>query len=81
MYSLQVCAGIAGIVPLGTCLPRTKAATGFDTYAIAAAIIGGTLLEEKENIWCSSRCLIIGVINYGMTVLTVPSLSTGCTER
>ena len=51
------------------------AATGFETYAIAAAIIGGTsFFGGKGKIFgVVVGGLIIGLINYGMTVLTVPS--------
>ncbi|HCW05185.1 MAG TPA: allose ABC transporter [Clostridium sp.] len=70
------CAGIAGIVLLGRVgAAEPAAATGFDTYAIAAAIIGGTsFFGGKGKIFgVVVGGLIIGVINYGMTVLTVPS--------
>lgn len=71
-----VCSGIAGIVLLGRVgAAEPAAATGFETYAIAAAIIGGTsFFGGKGKIFgVVVGGLIIGVINYGMTVLTVPS--------
>ncbi|NLM35864.1 MAG: D-allose ABC transporter permease [Clostridiales bacterium] len=71
-----LCAGIAGIVLLGRVgAAEPAAATGFETYAIAAAIIGGTsFFGGKGKIFgVVVGGLIIGVINYGMTVLTVPS--------
>lgn len=71
-----VCSGIAGIVLLGRVgAAEPGAATGFDTYAIAAAIIGGTsFFGGKGKIFgVVMGGLIIGVINYGMNVLTVSS--------
>lgn len=71
-----LCAGIAGIVLLGRVgAAEPAAATGFETYAIAAAIIGGTsFFGGKGKIFgVVIGGLIIGVINFGMTVLTVPS--------
>ena len=68
--------GIAGIVLLGRVGAAEPAAgTGFETYAIAAAIIGGTsFFGGKGKIFgVVIGGLIIGLINYGMTVLTVPS--------
>ncbi|KAF5062359.1 D-allose ABC transporter permease [Proteiniclasticum sp. QWL-01] len=67
---------IAGIVLLGRVGAAEPAAgTGFETYAIAAAIIGGTsFFGGKGKIFgVVIGGLIIGLINYGMTVLTVPS--------
>lgn len=71
-----VCSGIAGIVLLGRVgAAEPSAATGFETYAIAAAIIGGTsFFGGKGKVFgVVIGGLIIGIINYGMTVLTVPS--------
>lgn len=71
-----VCSGIAGIVLLGRVGAAEPAAgTGFETYAIAAAIIGGTsFFGGKGKIFgVVIGGLIIGLINYGMTVMTVPS--------
>ncbi|HEX3038987.1 MAG TPA: D-allose ABC transporter permease [Caproiciproducens sp.] len=71
-----VCSGIAGIVLLGRVgAAEPAAATGFETYAIAAAIIGGTsFFGGKGKIFgVVMGGLIIGVINYGMNVLTVSS--------
>lgn len=71
-----LCSGIAGIVLLGRVgAAEPAAATGFETYAIAAAIIGGTsFFGGKGKIFgVVMGGLIIGVINYGMNVLTVSS--------
>jgi D-allose transport system permease protein len=71
-----VCSGIAGIVLLGRVgAAEPAAATGFETYAIAAAIIGGTsFFGGKGKIFgVVMGGLIIGVINYGMNILTVSS--------
>lgn len=70
------CSGIAGVVLLGRVgAAEPAAATGFETYAIAAAIIGGTSFfgGKGKILGVVIGGLIIGLINYGMTVLTVPS--------
>lgn len=70
------CAGVAGIVLLGRVgAAEPAAASGFETYAIAAAIIGGTsFFGGKGKIpGVVVGGLIIGLINYAMTVMTVPS--------
>lgn len=71
-----ICAGIAGVVLLGRVgAAEPGAATGFETYAIAATIIGGTSFSGgKGHIFgVVIGGLIIGIINFGMTVLTIPS--------
>lgn len=71
-----ICSGIAGIVLLGRVgAAEPAAASGFETYAIAAAIIGGTsFFGGKGKIFgVVMGGLIIGVINYGMNILTVSS--------
>lgn len=71
-----VCAGIAGVVLLGRVgSAEPAAATGFETYAIAAAIIGGTsFFGGKGKIFgVVMGGLIIGVINFGMNILSVPT--------
>lgn len=71
-----VCSGIAGIVLLGRVgAAEPAAATGFETYAIAASIIGGTsFFGGKGKVFgVVMGGLIIGIINYGMNVMTVPS--------
>ena len=71
-----LCAGIAGIVLLGRVgSAEPAAATGFETYAIAAAIIGGTsFFGGKGKIHgVVVGGLIIGVINYGMNILSLSS--------
>lgn len=71
-----VCAGIAGAVLLGRVgSAEPAAATGFETYAIAAAIIGGTsFFGGKGKIFgVVMGGLIIGVINFGMNLLSVSS--------
>lgn len=71
-----ICSSIAGIVLIGRVgAAEPAAATGFETYAIAASIIGGTSFfggkGKISGVFVGG--LIIGIINYGMTVLTVPS--------
>lgn len=71
-----ICSGIAGIVLLGRVgAAEPAAATGFETYAIAASIIGGTsFFGGKGKVFgVVMGGLIIGIINYGMNVMTVPS--------
>ena len=67
-----ICAGIAGVVLLGRV---GSAATGFETYAIAASIIGGTsFFGGKGKIFgVVMGGLIIGVINFGMNILSLSS--------
>ncbi|MCI1208415.1 MAG: D-allose ABC transporter permease [Treponema sp.] len=71
-----LCSGIAGIVLLGRLgAAAPTAGTGYETYAIAASIIGGTsFFGGKGKIFgIVIGGLIIGIINYGMTALTIPS--------
>ena len=71
-----LCAGVAGIVLLGRVgSAEPAAATGFETYAIAAAIIGGTsFFGVKGKIFgVVIGGFIIGVINFGMNLLSLPS--------
>lgn len=71
-----ICAGIAGVVLIGRVgSAEPAAATGFETYAIAASIIGGTsFFGGKGKIFgVVMGGLIIGVINFGMNLLSVPS--------
>lgn len=71
-----LCSGVAGIVLLGRVgAAEPAAATGFETYAIAASIIGGTsFFGGKGKIFgVAMGGLIIGVINYAMNVLTISS--------
>jgi D-allose transport system permease protein alsC len=70
------CAGIAGVVStarVGAAEPGAGA--GFETFAIAAAIIGGTsFFGGKGKIFgVVMGGLIIGVINNGLNLLTVPT--------
>ena len=70
------CAGLAGVVLLGRVGAAEPAAgSGFETYAIAASIIGGTsFMGGKGKIpGVVVGGLIIGLINYAMTALTLPS--------
>lgn len=72
-----ICAGIAGVVLLGRVGAAEPAAgTGFETYAIAASIIGGTsFFGGKGKIFgVVVGGLIIGIINFGMNILAVPSV-------
>ena len=69
-----VCAGIAGVVltaRLGSAEPL--AASGYETFAIASAIIGGTsFFGGKGKIFgVVMGGLIIGVINNGLNILNV----------
>lgn len=71
-----VCAGIAGVVltaRLGAAEPL--AGTGFETFAIAAAIIGGTSFfgGKGKIVGVVMGALIIGVINNGLNILNVPT--------
>ncbi len=71
-----LCAGVAGAVLLGRVgSAEPAAATGFETYAIAAAIIGGTsFFGGKGKVFgVVMGGLIIGVINFGMNLLSVSS--------
>lgn len=70
------CAGLAGVVLLGRLNAASPTAgTGYETYAIAAAIIGGTSffggVGKIGGVVIGG--LIIGLINYGMTVLMIDS--------
>lgn len=72
-----ICCGIAGVVLIGRVgSAEPAAATGFDTYAIAASIIGGTsFFGGKGKIFgVVMGGFIIGVINYGLNILAVPSV-------
>ena len=69
-----VCAGLAGVVSTAR-LGRRKplAGMGFETYAIASAIIGGTsFFGGKGRIFSVViGGLIIGTINNGLNILQV----------
>lgn len=70
------CAGLAGVVLLGRLnAAAPTAGTGYETYAIAATIIGGTSffggVGKIGGVVIGG--LIIGIINYGMTVLMIDS--------
>lgn len=70
------CAGLAGMVLVGRLnAAAPTAAIGYETYAIAAAIIGGTSffggIGKIRGVVAGG--LIIGIINYGMTVLMIDS--------
>ena len=69
-----LCAGLAGVVLLGRVgSAEPAAATGFETYAIAAAIIGGTSFfggkGKIPNVIVGA--LIIGLINNALNMLSV----------
>lgn len=71
-----VCSGVAGIVLLGRVgSAEPTAATGFETYAIAASIIGGTSFfgGKGKILGVVLGGFIIGVINFGMNLLSLPS--------
>ncbi len=70
------CAGLAGVVLIGRLNSAAPTAgTGYETYAIAATIIGGTSffggIGKIPGVVIGG--LIIGIINYGMTVLMIES--------
>ncbi|MCD7843110.1 MAG: allose ABC transporter [Clostridiales bacterium] len=70
------CAGLAGVVLIGRLnAAAPTAGTGYETYAIAATIIGGTSffggVGKIPGVVVGG--LIIGIINYGMTVLMIES--------
>ncbi len=70
------CAGLAGVVLIGRLnSAASNAGTGYETYAIAATIIGGTSffggIGKIPGVVVGG--LIIGIINYGMTVLMIES--------
>jgi len=70
------CAGLAGVVLTGRLnAAAPTAGTGYETYAIAATIIGGTSffggVGKIPGVVIGG--LIIGIINYGMTVLMLDS--------
>jgi len=70
------CAGLAGIVLTGRLnAAAPTAGIGYETYAIAATIIGGTSffggIGKIPGVVAGG--LIIGIINYGMTVLMIDS--------
>ena len=70
------CAGLAGVALIGRLnAAAPTAGTGYETYAIAATIIGGTSffggIGKIPGVVVGG--LIIGIINYGMTVLMIPS--------
>ena len=71
-----VCAGIAGVVSIARVgAAEPGAGAGFETFAIAAAIIGGTsFFGGKGKIFgVVMGGLIIGVISNGLNLLTVPT--------
>ena len=71
-----LCAGLAGVVLLGRVgSAEPAAATGVETYAIAAAVIGGSsFFGGKGKIFgVVIGGFIIGVINFGMNLLSLPS--------
>ena len=68
------CSGLAGVVLIGRLnAAAPTAGTGYETYAIAATIIGGTSffggVGKIPGVVVGG--LIIGIINYGMTVLMI----------
>ncbi len=70
------CAGLAGVVLIGRLNSAAPTAgSGYETYAIAATIIGGTSffggIGKIPGVVIGG--LIIGIINYGMTVLMIES--------
>ena len=71
-----ICAGIAGVVSIARVgAAEPGAGAGFETFAIAAAIIGGTsFFGGKGKIFgVVMGGLIIGVISNGLNILAVPT--------
>ncbi|MGI6740164.1 MAG: D-allose ABC transporter permease [Brevefilum sp.] len=69
-----ICAGIAGmVITAKTGAAEPLAATGYETFAIAAAIIGGTsFFGGKGRIWnVVIGGLVIGLINNGLNMMRV----------
>lgn len=71
-----ICAGIAGVVliaRLGSAEPL--AATGYETFAIASAIIGGTSFFGGKGVVMKVLVggIIIGAISNGLNMLSVPT--------
>ena len=71
-----ICAGIAGmVITAKTGAAEPLAASGYETFAIAAAIIGGTsFFGGKGRVWnVVVGGLIIGLINNGLNMMRVDS--------
>lgn len=71
-----ICSGIAGmVITAKTGAAEPLAATGYETFAIAAAIIGGTsFFGGKGRVWnVVVGGLIIGLINNGLNMMRVDS--------
>jgi len=69
-----ICAGIAGmVITAKTGAAEPLAATGYETFAIAAAIIGGTsFFGGKGRVWnVVIGGLVIGLINNGLNMMRV----------
>ena len=69
-----VCAGIAGmVITAKTGAAEPLAASGYETFAIAAAIIGGTsFFGGKGKVWnVVIGGLVIGLINNGLNMMRV----------
>jgi D-allose transport system permease protein len=69
-----VCAGIAGmVITAKTGAAEPLAASGYETFAIAAAIIGGTsFFGGKGRVWnVVIGGLVIGLINNGLNMMRV----------
>ena len=71
-----ICAGLAGlIITAKTGAAEPLAGSGYETFAIAAAVIGGTsFFGGKGNVWSVVvGGLIIGLINNGLNMMRVDS--------
>lgn len=69
-----ICAGIAGmVITAKTGAAEPLAASGYETFAIAAAIIGGTsFFGGKGRVWnVVIGGLVIGLINNGLNMMRV----------
>lgn len=71
-----ICAGIGGLVITAkTGAAEPLAGSGYETFAIAAAVIGGTsFFGGKGNVWSVVvGGLIIGLINNGLNMMRIDS--------
>jgi len=71
-----ICAGIAGmVITAKTGAAEPLAASGYETFAIAAAIIGGTsFFGGKGRVWnVVIGGLVIGLINNGLNMMRIDS--------
>lgn len=73
---MGVCAGIASVIITGRAASaQVDAGSGMEMDAIAAAVIGGTSMNggNANVIGTLAGCLIVGVVNNGLNLLSVDS--------